>query len=224
MASSAPRRIGSALPYLLLLILTFAALGLSNLALGTMVISPSRVPFGLPARVFSGFMSLCWGLYGSAWVVLIGCTVAAITHHWRSMRLELNLLGGLLGFSLLLNLVDVNLHLSSGNVKGLVLLYEGVIFYLSVQSLWAFYYWSIDEGPANGRAFWWVPPPSFNGVSQEWQPSFLDYFYLAAVVSFSFYPSVEPIKSSSKLFILVQLFVVLNINVVLIARAVGLLA
>ena len=127
MASSAPRRIGRALPYLLLLILTFAALGFSNLALGTMVISPSRVPFGLPARVFSGFMSLCWGLYGSAWVVLIGCTVAAITHHWRSMRLELNLLGGLLGFSLLLNLVDVNLHLSSGNVKGLVLLYEGIV-------------------------------------------------------------------------------------------------
>jgi hypothetical protein len=38
------------------------------------------------------------------------------------MRLELNLLGGLLGFSLLLNLGDVNLHLSLGNVKGLVLL------------------------------------------------------------------------------------------------------
>ena len=107
---------------MLLLILTFAALGLSNLALGTMVISPSRVPFGLPARVFSGFMFFCWGLYGSAWVVLIGCTVAAITHHWRSMRLELNLLGGLLGFSLLLNLGDVNLHLSLGNIKGLVLL------------------------------------------------------------------------------------------------------
>ncbi|MCX5945091.1 MAG: hypothetical protein NTZ53_07225 [Cyanobacteria bacterium] len=138
MAPSAPRRIGSALPYLLLLILTFAALGLSNLALGPMVISPTRVPFGLPPQTLSSFLALCWGLYGSAWVVLLGCTVAAITHHWRSMRLELNLLGGLLGFSLMLNLIDVNLHLSNGNVKGLVLLYEGVIFYLSVQSLWAF--------------------------------------------------------------------------------------
>ena len=98
---------------MLLLILTFAALGLSNLALGTMVISPSRVPFGLPARVFSGFMFFCWGLYGSAWVVLIGCALAAITHHWRLMRRELNLLGGWLGFSLLPNLIAVNLPLSA---------------------------------------------------------------------------------------------------------------
>ena len=105
-----------------------------------------------------------------------------------------------------------------------MLLYEGIIFYLPLPRLWAFYGWPIAEASANPRAFWWVPPPGFNGVSQEGQPSFLAYFYLAAVVSFSFYPSVEPIKSSSKLFILVQLFVVLNINVVLIARAVGLLA
>ena len=224
MDPSAPRRIGSALPYLLLLILTFAALGLSNLGLGSLVISPDRAPFVLPPQVLAGFLVLCWWLYGAAWLVLIGCTLAAITHHWRSMRRELNLLGVLLGVSLLLNLIDVNLHLSGGNVKGLLLLYEGVIFYLSVQSLWAFYYWSIDGGSARGRAFWWVPPPSFMGSSEDWQPRFLDYFYLAAVVSFSFYPSVEPIKSSSKLLILGQLFVVLNINVVLISRAVGLLA
>ncbi len=224
MAPAAPRRIGSALPYLLLLILTFAALGLSNLALDSMVISPNRVPFGLAATAFSHFLALAWGLYGAAWVALIGCTIAAITHHWRSMRWELNLLGGLLGFSLLLNLIDVNLHLSSGNVKGLTLLYEGVIFYLSVQSLWAFYYWSIDDGSAGERAFWWVPPPRYQGLDQEWQPGVLDYFYLAAVVSFSFYPSVEPIQSSSKLLVLLQLFVVLNINVVLISRAVGLLS
>ena len=105
-----------------------------------------------------------------------------------------------------------------------MLLYEGIIFYLPLPRLWAFYGWPIAEASANPRAFWWVPPPGFNGVSQEGQPSFLAYFYLAAGVSFSFYPSVEPIKSSSKLFILVQLFVVLTINVVVIARAVGLLA
>jgi hypothetical protein len=122
MAPLGPSGIGSAWPYLLLLLLTFAALGLSNQALGSLVISPSRVPFGLSAAALRGFLTVCWGVYGSAWVVLIGCTVAAITHHWRSMRLELNLLEGLLGFSLLLNLVDVNLHLSLGNVKGLVLL------------------------------------------------------------------------------------------------------
>ncbi len=224
MAPTAPRRIGSALPYLLLLIFTFAALGLSNLALGSLAISHSHAPFGLPLWIMDGFLTVCWWLYGGAWVVLLVCTVAAITHHWRSMRRELNLLGALLGFSLILNLIDVNLHLSGGNGKGLVLLYEGIIFYLSVQSLWAFYYWSIDEASSLGRAFWWVPPPSYTGSSQDWQPRFLDYFYLAAVVSFSFYPSVEPIKSTSKLLILAQLFVVLNINVVLISRAVGLLS
>ena len=69
-----------------------------------------------------------------------------------------------------------------------------------------------------------MPPLSYTGSSQEWQPGVLDTFYLAAVVSFSFYPSVEPIKSTSKLLILTQLFVVLNINVVLISRAVGLLS
>ena len=173
---------------MLLLILTFAALGLSNLALGTMVISPSRVPFGLPARVFSGFMFFCWGLYGSAWVVLIGCALAAITHHWRLMRRELNLLGGLLGFSLLPNLIAVNLHLPSGTIKGLLLLYVGVIFDPSVQSLWAFSPGSIDGARARGRAFWWVPPPCNSGRSQAWQTGVLDDFYLAALVSFASIP------------------------------------
>ena len=49
MAPSSSRGIGSALPYLLLLILTFAALGLSNQALGSLVISPSWVPIDLSA-------------------------------------------------------------------------------------------------------------------------------------------------------------------------------
>jgi hypothetical protein len=224
MTPLAPRRIGSALPYLLLLIFTFTALGLSNLGLHALVESSVEAPFKLPQPWIRGFLQISWGLYGLSWLVLLGCTVAAITKHWRSMRRELNLLGGLLGVSLILNLIDVNLHLSAGKITGLLLLYEGMILYLSVQSLWAFYYWSIDEGPAAHRAFWWVPPPSFRGSSEDWQPRFLDYFYLAAVVSFSFYPNVEPIQSRSKLFILVQLFVVFNINVVLIARAVGLLA
>jgi hypothetical protein len=157
-------------------------------------------------------------------LALLACTVAAITKHWRSMRRELNLLGGLLGVSLILNLIDVNLHLSGGKITGLLLLYEGFILYLSVHSLWAFYYWSIDGRQSDCRAFWWVPPPSFKGSSVDWEPSFLGYFYLAAVVSFSFFPNVEPIKSTSKILILAQLFVVFNINVVLIARAVGLLA
>ena len=146
------------------------------------------MPFGLPVSALLSFLTVCWGVYGGAWVVLIGCTVAAITHHWRSMRRELNLLGGLLGFSLLPNLIAVNLHLSSGIIKGLLLLDVGVIFDPSMQSLWAFSPGSIDGATARGRAFWWVPPPCYSGRSQAWQPGVLDDFYLAALVSFASIP------------------------------------
>ena len=152
------------------------------------MISPIRVPFGLPVSALRSFLTVCWGVYGGAWVVLIGCTVAAITHHWRSMRRELNLLGGLLGFSLLPNLIAVNLHLPSGIIKGLLLLDVGVIFDPSVQSLWAFSPGSIDGATARGRAFWWVPPPCNSGRSQAWQTGVLDDFYLAALVSFASIP------------------------------------
>jgi hypothetical protein len=43
------------------------------------------------------------------------------------------------------------------------------------------------------------------------------------MVNFSFFPNVEPINTTSKLLILCQLFTVLDIDIVLVARAVSLI-
>jgi len=73
------------------------------------------------------------------------------------------------------------------------------------------------------QAFWWVPPPGNKVLDSPWRPAFIDYLYLSTVVTFSFFPNVEPIKHRSKVLVMIHFLVAFDVDLILLARAVGLL-
>lgn len=214
-----PRPIGEARPFLLLLLVSLAALGLVNRGLGQ-----DGVPL---ARAW------IWGLYGSTWVLLLLCSLASLTHHRRLMWREERLLSLLLALSLLITLVDVNVRLVQSRVGGQLLLLQGALLFVALLALFTYVYWRLDRGAKQPeqRAFWWIPPPqvqlaqqSRDGASQTlWKPTFLDYLYLSCTVSFSFFPHVEPIRPAARLLVIAQLVVVFDVDLILLARAVSLI-
>ncbi len=218
-APPTPGRIGEARPFLLLLLVTLAALGLVNQGL--------RNHGGLPTG------PLIWGLYAATWILLASCSLAALTHHRRTMRQQERWLALLLTISLALDLVEVNLRLLQSEVPGRMLLLQAALLFVALLALFTYLYWRLDREARQPeqRAFWWIPPPAQQLAQQSgdgaapgpWQPGFLDYLYLSCTVSFSFFPNVEPIRPVARLLVIAQLIVVFDVDLILLARAVSLI-
>lgn len=215
------RRIGEARPYLLLLVVSLGALGLVDRSL--------RDQTGL---LFSH--PLITGLYSATWILLLLCSLAALTHHQRTLWRQQRLLALLLTISLVFDLVEVNLRLLQSQVPGEQLLLQAALLFVALLSLFTSLYRWLDlaaQQPEQ-RAFWWIPPPQLqlarqrgeDGQAQEpWQPGFLDYLYLSCTVSFSFFPHVEPIRPAARLLVIAQLIIVFDVDLILLARAVSLI-
>lgn len=220
------RALGESTPFIVLILVVLVALGISDHAI---LLANGNNPPSAFARALLNHLRI--GLYGGTWALLLCCAIAGRLHRWRALRWDFRALAWLLAIGLWLNLAQVNIDLVANAIPPSLLLAQGVVLYLLTLCLWSFYYWIIDspaEIPTNRsnqqQAFWWVPPPMYSKTAaQEWQPTWLDYTYLSAMVSFSFFPNVEPINTASKLLILCQLFTVLDIDIVLVARAVSLI-
>lgn len=214
-----PPHSGEATPFLLLLLVSLAALGLVNQGLGEVG--------GLPAS------PLIWGLYGATWFLLLLRSLAALTMQRRTMWREERLLSLLLVLSLLISLVDVNVRLVQSRISGQMLLLQGALLFVALLALFTYLYWRLDRATAQPerRAFWWIPPPAQQLADQSrdpapqttWQPGFLDYLYLSCTVSFSFFPHVEPIRPQARLLVIAQLVIVFDVDLILLARAVSLI-
>ncbi len=214
-----PGRIGEARPFLLLLLLTLAALGLVNREL--------RDHGGLPNG------PLVWGVYAATWILLAMCSLAATTHHRRMMRQQERVLTLFLTTSLALALVEVNMRLLQSQVPGRMLLLQAALLFVALLALFTYLYWRLDRDARQPeqRAFWWIPPPAQQLAQQRedgaapspWHPGFLDYLYLSCTVSFSFFPNVEPIRPAARLLVIAQLIVVFDVDLILLARAISLI-
>jgi hypothetical protein len=184
------------------------------------------VNLGLHGRG-GGAGPLIWGVYAATWIVLLLCSVAALTHHRRTMWREQTLLSSLLALSLAIDLVHVNVRLVQSRVMGKLLLLQGALLFVALLALFTWLYWRLDSPTSDprGRCFWWIPPPSLQAMEaqQGWQPGFIEYLYLACTVSFSFFPSVEPIRPIARVLVIVQLIVVFDVDLILLARAVSLI-
>lgn len=213
------RRIGEARPFLLLLLLTMAALGLVNAGLNDHLLHPAGL--------------LLWGMYGATWMLLLLCSLAALSQHRRTLWREQKLLSLLLAISLAVDLVEVNVRLVQSRVNGQMLLLQGALLFVALLALFTYLYWRLDDPGAavDDRAFWWIPPPAQQrrqvlsppGSLDPWQPGFLDYLYLSCTVSFSFFPHVDPIRPQARLLVIIHLLVVFDVDLILLARAVSLI-
>ena len=207
--------IREALPFLLLLVLTLGAMGGVNIALHDWAPTPQQ----------HLLQSLVWLIYGSTWVVLLLCTAAALAQRERTMRRERNLLAVLLALNFGADLVNVNIRLLQSQVVGLILFLQAALLLVAMVALFTFLYWCLDPPmpSVEQRAFWWVPPPGDRSIESPWHPGFLDFLYLSCVVTFSFFPSVEPTQTRSKVLVIVHFLVALDVNLILLARAISLI-
>lgn len=213
--SRAHQPIRDALPFLLLLVVTLAAVGGINLVLH--VWSPT------PQQHLT--QHLVWLIYGATWLLLLLCTGAALAQREIAMRRERTLLAVLLATMIGADLINVNIRLLHSQVAGLMLFLQAALLMVAMVALFTFLYWCLDppRPTMQQRAFWWVPPPGDPSIERPWQPAFLDFLYLSCVVTFSFYPNVEPIRNSSKLLVIGHFLVALDVDLILLARAVSLI-
>ena len=209
------RPIREALPFLLLLVLTLAAMGGINLVLHEAV----------PNTLQHINQNFVWLIYVATWILLLFCTAAALTQREVAMRRECNVLAALLSLNFCTDLINVNIRFLQSRVLGAILFTQVALLLVAMLALFTFLYWCLDppKPTMERQAFWWLPPPGNTSVDPPWRPTFIDYLYLSSVVTFSFFPSVEPTKQRSKLLIMVHFLVAFDVDLILLARAVGLL-
>jgi hypothetical protein len=118
------------------------------------------------------------------------------------------------------------------NLDAIVLLWTAIDLWLINVALFTLVYWRLDRGGPDGRAGVWQGAADFyfprgdagEGVSRDWQPSFVDYFYLAFTTSTAFSPSeIYPLTDRAKILHIVQSLISLLIIVALAARAINIL-
>ncbi len=104
--------------------------------------------------------------------------------------------------------------------------------WLTNVALFTLVYWRLDRGGPDGRAGGWQGSVDFYfprgdavvGVSNDWQPSFIDYLYLSFTTSTAFGPSeIYPLTDRAKILHIVQSLVSLLTIVALASRAIGIL-
>lgn len=105
------RPIREALPFLLVLVFTLAAMGGINLALH------ERAP--TPLQQFN--QSLVLLIYLATWILLLFCTAAAVAQREIAMRRECNALAMMLSLNFVADLINVNARFLQGRIAGTIL-------------------------------------------------------------------------------------------------------
>jgi hypothetical protein len=118
------------------------------------------------------------------------------------------------------------------NLDPRILLSTAVDIWVTNAVLFTLVYWQLDRGGPAGRAGNWQGRVDFHfprgdtadGVPEDWQPSLIDYLYLAFTTSLAFSPSeIYPLTNRAKILHLVQSLISLLTIVALAARAINLL-
>jgi hypothetical protein len=114
----------------------------------------------------------------------------------------------------------------------IVLLWTAVDLWLTNVVVFTLIYWQLDRGGPDGRAGAFHGRADFSfprgepgeGVPRDWQPSFVDYLYLAFTTSTAFSPSeIYPLSNRAKVLHIIQSLISLLTIVALAARAINVL-
>jgi hypothetical protein len=120
----------------------------------------------------------------------------------------------------------------SSHLDAIALLWTAIDLWLTNVVLFTLIYWRLDRGGPAGRAGDWHGSADFSfprgdageGVSSDWQPSFVDYFYLAFTTSTAFSPSeIYPLTDRAKILHIMQSLISLLTIVAIAARAINIL-
>ncbi|HEY2474566.1 MAG TPA: hypothetical protein VGI19_07155 [Candidatus Cybelea sp.] len=118
------------------------------------------------------------------------------------------------------------------HLDAVVLLWTAIDLWLTNVVLFTLVYWQLDRGGPEGRVggwhgqvdFYFPRGDSIDHVPADWQPSFMDYLYLAFTTSTAFSPSeIYPLTNRAKAMHIAQSLISLLTVVALAARAISIL-
>ncbi len=185
-----------------------------------------------------------WLSFAPSWVlpsvVLLLLIPAVVTHRTRRFRWN-HILGLLVTGVITLGLIGSLCLLVGGlamrKEKGMALLISGAELWLSNVLVFGLWYWHLDGGGPNerkakshfGSRSFVFPQMQIekserqtHGISDQWQPRFIDYLFIAMMQSATFGPTDSPVLSRwAKAVTMVQVAISLVIVVLLISHAVG---
>jgi hypothetical protein len=141
------------------------------------------------------------------------------------MRRECNALAMMLSLNFVADLVNVNARFLQSRISGTILFIQVALLLAAMLAIFTLLYWVLDppRSTMEQQAFWWIPPSGNTVLDSPCRPAFIDYLYLSTVVTFSFFPNVEPTKQRSKVLVMIHFLVAFDVNLILLARAVSLL-
>ncbi len=119
----------------------------------------------------------------------------------------------------------------SGDLDGLELFTSSVAVWAIGILLFALLYWQGDRaGPEARRRDrhippdWLFPQADLNDILPHWQPTFVDYLFLAYTTATAFSPTdVAPISTRAKLMLMAQSLISLATILVVVSRAINIL-
>ena len=208
--------------------------GEPRLPVSLAVVLAVALMLALPARVAN---QPRWLLPSLALVLLVGIVVAnpkRIGRPSRALRVASLVLIAVLSIANAVSATRLVLDLVNG--RGIrvpaTLLLTGAAIWLTNVVVFALWYWEFDRGGPAERAVASKPYPDFlfpqmtspELARQDWEPAFVDYFYMSFTNATAFSPTdVMPLSRWAKLTMLGQSAISLLTVALVIARAVNIL-
>lgn len=193
-----------------------------------LVVLPDRI------RLFSMWVTYVLGFGVLVPIAAIGLTAAKAP--WlraeRSITLIFSIIVGILNLANLANLIGEMVH-RSAEISGLQLLASSVAVWVTNVLMFSMLYWQIDRGGPEARVNelskrpdWLFPHEGApaEDVPRGWQPTFVDYLYLAFSTATAFSTTdTMPLRSRAKLLMMLESTISLITIVVVASRAINIL-
>ncbi len=222
---------GQNLFYILILI----ASPILNLFVNALVYADFRIisarghySFGLSNWFFalSGFLLGCV-------LILLGINLAHVllASHPRHARRSLCAFGMVSSLYLLINLLTISYGIFAFKVQSLFLLLVSICIYLSLNSVFVFWYWFVDYPSQLRRRHHpeTIPQicfPSNAPPASERLPDFFDYLYFSILISNTLGPpeNHSPAGQTSRFLVMLHSMVMLVVLVIFVSRAINTLS
>jgi hypothetical protein len=183
----------------------------------------------LPSRISLGPRWLLLVIEG---VLLLPIVIAMLTKRRVSpvtIRVGSMILLGIVTFALAVDVVRL-LFTLPGNLKGISLLYSGLLLYCFNILVFALWYWGIDGGGPEKRQQSdhqladFMFPQQVGGNDGNWAPQFFDYLSVAFTGATAFSPTdTMPLSHRAKLLMMLEAMLALLLISFVVSRAINIL-
>ncbi len=189
----------------------------------------------LPHSLIMGPKGVVPGVEG---VLLAGLVITTPRrHHRQSARLRAVIVGllALVSFTTLVSLILLARFLLDGSqTHGHALLFAGAVLWLTNVLIFGIWYWELDAGGPGRRlaaadptkpADFLFPQIAQPQLAPGWRPGFVDYLYTSYTNATAFSPTdTMPLTAMAKLLMAIQSLTALVTILLVVARAVNVLA